>query len=103
MLVSKARLTCWHVCVLARSINLPLESQDERDHVGRLQEVILGVEDLLVGVGAARLEEVEERKDEVTVEMGDEVRCEVVRLERGSDSVYCGRSRCRVNGSEVVL
>jgi hypothetical protein len=60
--------------VLALALELPLQALNKSNHVGLAlsEEVDLGLEDLLVGVLFASLEEVEEGKDEVPVEVREE-------------------------------
>lgn len=57
------------------ALELALEGLDERDHVGLAlaEEVNLGLEDLLVRVLLAALEEVEDREDELPVEVRQEL------------------------------
>lgn len=72
-----SRLTLWDLCILTRSLNLALESEYVGDHVGRLEQIVLGLEDLIVRVSAPRFEEVEQGQDEVTVEVREQLRGEV--------------------------
>lgn len=75
------RPTCFTLNFLAVlfAFELALHALDKGDHVGLGQEVNLGLEDLLVRVLVATLEEVEQREHEVSVEVLDDAGQELIR------------------------
>jgi hypothetical protein len=63
------------------ALEFALEALDKGDHVGLAvaEQVDLGLQDIVVRVLVARLEKVEQREDEVPVQLADEAPVDVVR------------------------
>lgn len=71
------QLTLGHFSIISLAFHLPLQSQYISNHVGRLEQVILCLQNLVVRVTSARFEKVEQGEDEVSVEVGKEVGSQV--------------------------